>query len=334
VVNTRALSQAGELDRVLEAHGATPLSFPCIAIGPAPDVATLDGAIGRLGEGGFDWVVLTSVNTVEAVAERLADLHRGDSARLCRGALLRLPASASDTFDGDRPDRCSDPIGPSAGASDVAWVIEQVRPRTTQPQRGSPTGIHGLRHQASEGRPELSPRVQPRATTGTRAAAVGAVTADAVTDLIGWPVAFVPVVETAVELGRTLPIAPTDRVLLPQSALAGPALAAILSGRGGEVTTVVAYETTTGAGGVDMASLLASGEVDAVCLTSGSTARGLLERLGGVGLPGAVRVACIGPETADAARSLGLRVEVVPARPTMEAMVRALADSFAADGAR
>lgn len=160
-------------------------------------------------------------------------------------------------------------------------------------------------------------------------AAVGAVTADAVTRLLGWPVAFVPRVETAAELGRTLPIAPGDRVLLPQSALAGPALAAILSGRGVEVTHVVAYETTTGVGGVDLVSLLAAGAVDAVCLTSGSTVRGLLGRLGGAGLPGAVRVACIGSETAEAARSFGLRVDVVPARPTILAMVEVLAASFA-----
>jgi len=182
---------------------------------------------------------------------------------------------------------------------------------------------------ASERLRDVSPGVQPRPTAATKIAAVGVVTADAVTHQLEWPVAFVPRVETAAELGRTLPIAPGDRVLLPQSALAGPALAAILSGRGAEVTQVVAYETTTGFGGVDLVSLLVAGEVDAICLTSGSTGRGLLERLGGEGLPGAVRVACIGPETVEAARSLGLRVDVVPARPTILAMVEVLAASFA-----
>lgn len=154
-------------------------------------------------------------------------------------------------------------------------------------------------------------------------------TGEAVERLLGWPVAFTPAVERAADLGWTLPIAAGDRVLLPQSALAEPGLAAILSGRGARVTEVVAYEMVTGAGGVDLASLLAAGEVDAVCFTSGSTVRGCVERLGGIAIPDAVRVACIGTETAGVARSLGLRVDVVPDRPTARAMVEALATFFA-----
>ena len=271
VVNTRALSQAGELDRLLAAHGAIPLSFPCIAIGPPADVSALDMAVSALVDGMFDQVVFTSVNTVEAVARRIED--QGLTNIMCRSALE--PFRSSSTQSGDDNE------------NGQSWW----RP------------------------PAVS--------------VVGTMTARAVERTLGWPIEFFPDDEMAASLGTTMPTGPGSEVLLPQSALAGRALAAILSGRGAEVTEVVAYETTIGAGGVDLASLLAAGEVDAVCLTSGSTARGLVDRIGGAGLPDAVRVACIGPETAEAARSLGLRVDVVPARPTMRAMVQALAASFA-----
>ena len=164
-------------------------------------------------------------------------------------------------------------------------------------------------------------------------AVVGPVTEEAVSRLLGWPVHVRPEVETAAELGRSMPVQPGDRVLLPKSALAGPALAAILGGRGAGVTEVVAYEAKTGAGGVDLASLLAAGEVDAICFTSGSTVRGCLDRLGGAAIPDGVRIACIGTATAAVAASLGLTVAVVPAEHTASAMVAALAAAFGEDRA-
>lgn len=80
IVNTRALHQAAELDRLLRGRGATPLSFPCIAIVPPADPAPLDAALEDLVAGRYDWLALTSANTAHAIAERLA----------ARG--LRLPA--------------------------------------------------------------------------------------------------------------------------------------------------------------------------------------------------------------------------------------------------
>lgn len=72
IVNTRALHQAAELDTRIMAQGGIPLSYPCIAIQPPTDTQTLDNALCRLD--GFDWLVLTSVNTVLALATRAAAL--------------------------------------------------------------------------------------------------------------------------------------------------------------------------------------------------------------------------------------------------------------------
>lgn len=67
VVNTRSLEQAGELNDLLRAAGAVPLPFPCIAIEPVSKMQELDDA---LASGKFDWVVLTSQNAVDVLANR------------------------------------------------------------------------------------------------------------------------------------------------------------------------------------------------------------------------------------------------------------------------
>ena len=73
VVVTRALAQAGELSRELEALGAEVLEFPTIEIRPPEDFGPLDDAIRNLDS--FDWIVFTSVNGVEAFVGRL--MHHG-----------------------------------------------------------------------------------------------------------------------------------------------------------------------------------------------------------------------------------------------------------------
>lgn len=73
VVNTRATHQAAELDRLLEARGASSVSFPCIAIEPIA-LDTIDAALAWLASGHYDWLVLTSGNTVQAIVNRLDEL--------------------------------------------------------------------------------------------------------------------------------------------------------------------------------------------------------------------------------------------------------------------
>ena len=74
IVNTRALHQAGDLDTLLQQRGAIPLSYPCIAIIPPEDTVPLDSAIQSAATGAFDWMVLTSANTVLSLAQRLEAL--------------------------------------------------------------------------------------------------------------------------------------------------------------------------------------------------------------------------------------------------------------------
>ncbi len=81
VVNTRAVHQAAELDRLLRERGAIPVSYPCIAIAPPPDAEPLDRELCGLLAGEYDWLILTSANAVEALAQRLPLLgHVGGQA--------------------------------------------------------------------------------------------------------------------------------------------------------------------------------------------------------------------------------------------------------------
>ena len=75
IVNTRALRDAAALDALLIAHGAVPLSYPCIAIAPPADLAPLDQALTGLAAGAYPWLVLTSANAVEALAGRITALR-------------------------------------------------------------------------------------------------------------------------------------------------------------------------------------------------------------------------------------------------------------------
>jgi len=68
--------------------------------------------------------------------------------------------------------------------------------------------------------------------------------------------------------------------------------------------------------------------VDAITLTSGSTARHLAAALGGRAIPPATVVACIGPETAAAASAAGLPVAVIAAEQTAQSLVDALVERF------
>jgi uroporphyrinogen-III synthase len=74
IVVTRAPDQAAALSDLLRSRGAEPLLYPCIAIAPPLDTAPLDTALHAAAAEAFDWLVVTSTNTVLAVAQRLAAL--------------------------------------------------------------------------------------------------------------------------------------------------------------------------------------------------------------------------------------------------------------------
>jgi uroporphyrinogen-III synthase len=166
-----------------------------------------------------------------------------------------------------------------------------------------------------------------------RVAAVGPATAKAAREL-GYDVTYVAEEATGRGLAQGLGENVAGRsVLLPRSDRARADLPAALRAAGALVTDVVAYRTVPpGAEGAAALERIRAGEVDAVALASPSAFERLAEQLGMAELAelsGRVALAAIGPVTAAAIRQAGLPVAVVPAKPSAESFVEALAAHFA-----
>lgn len=75
IVVTRAPHQTAEMVDLLRRYGAISLLYPCIDIVPPADVTRLDAELQKAADGYFDWLVVTSTNTVSVIARQLATLH-------------------------------------------------------------------------------------------------------------------------------------------------------------------------------------------------------------------------------------------------------------------
>jgi uroporphyrinogen-III synthase len=169
--------------------------------------------------------------------------------------------------------------------------------------------------------------------TTVRLAAVGESTAMAVKTLLGVEAVVLPEEHSAAGLTPALPVGRGTRVLLPLSAIARPELADSLQSSGAIVTAVDAYQTVIGAGGADLAPLLARGEIAGISFFSPSAVDGFGRRLADLGCSSAafesLPVACIGPTTAAQARADGFRRIATASQPTVPALVDALETALA-----
>ena len=250
IVNTRAAHQAEPLTAGLADHAATVLHYPAIRIAPPVDTAPLDSALAETLRGGYDWLVLTSANTVESLAQRLQEMN-------------------------------------------------------------APGGL---------------------AASPVRLAAIGTATAEAAVQQLGIQATLIPDEFVAESLAAALAMRPGERVFLPQSEIARSLLSDAFQATGATVTQVVAYRTGIGQGGDPVPQLFWEGRIDAVTFTSPSTVHNFLKRLkaegGSAGMLVDVVVACIGPQSADAARSHDLPVQIVPEEHTIGGLVQGLCDYF------
>ena len=118
---------------------------------------------------------------------------------------------------------------------------------------------------------------------------------------------------------------PIDRVLLPRADIATDTLIAGLKDLGWQVDDVTAYRTVRAAPPpAETREALKGGGFDAVLFTSSSTVRNL------VGIAGkphdSTVLVAIGPQTKATAEELGLRVDVLAAKPDVLSLVDGLAD--------
>ena len=72
VVTTRAKRQIGSMSTLLHALGGEVLEAPAVVVKPVDDLTRVDHALKNITE--YDWLVFTSVNGVQATADRLREL--------------------------------------------------------------------------------------------------------------------------------------------------------------------------------------------------------------------------------------------------------------------
>jgi uroporphyrinogen III methyltransferase/synthase len=170
-----------------------------------------------------------------------------------------------------------------------------------------------------------------RAFSGARIAAIGPATAHslAVRGLRADAVPGEYVAEAVVEALRGQ-IAPGDRVLLPRAESARAELVRGLEAMGAAVDEIPIYRAAVPSeASPEVLAELRAGRIDVVTFTSSSTVRNLLAILGDATALERPLIACIGPITAQTARELGLRVDVVAEEYTVEGLVAALRGHFA-----
>jgi uroporphyrinogen-III synthase len=157
-----------------------------------------------------------------------------------------------------------------------------------------------------------------------RVAAIGPATADALRKR-GVEPDLVPDEFVAEAILDALPDVRGLRILLPRADIARPVLRDELIACGAQVDQVAAYRTVPAQPDAAAFAALRTG-VDIIAFTSASTVRNFAGLVGDEldDMLSGVRVACIGPITAQAARELGLPVHVVASEYTVEGLVEAI----------
>jgi len=163
-------------------------------------------------------------------------------------------------------------------------------------------------------------------------AAVGPKTAAALREA-GLAVAVIPSDYVAEGLLASLHdrLLPGQRVLLPRADIARKALPQELARLGLEVTEVDVYHTVIDAEQApDAARRLQKREIDGILFTSSSTVKHFVQAMAPYAQEGwldGVRIACIGPITAETALSSGLPVHAVAEQFTVEGLLAALIEN-------
>jgi uroporphyrinogen III methyltransferase/synthase len=167
-----------------------------------------------------------------------------------------------------------------------------------------------------------------RAFAGTKLAAVGPATADALRRY-GLAADLVPDRSAGRHLAAALGDVAGKKILLPRSDIALRDLPDALRARGADVTEVVCYATQPAEPSAAADAILTPGELDVVAFFSPSAVAGLAalarERSLADAL-GAAAITCIGDSTEAAARRAGLEPEIIPEESTTESLTAALVD--------
>ena len=165
-----------------------------------------------------------------------------------------------------------------------------------------------------------------RALGYAKVAAIGSATAEALrahgihADLVPKEFRAEAVVDALKDI-----LPPRAHILLSRAQEARDVLPESLRAHGAAVDVVAAYETVPELdGGAELAARLTNGEIDFVTFTSSSTVKNLVQQLGNITPLQQVKIACIGPVTADTARNFALEPDIVAETYTIDGLVNAI----------
>ncbi|MHB8086333.1 MAG: uroporphyrinogen-III C-methyltransferase [Dehalococcoidia bacterium] len=121
-----------------------------------------------------------------------------------------------------------------------------------------------------------------------------------------------------------------NKFLLLRADIADKDLARGIRGMGGTVQDIACYHTAPASSSGKAAEILSKGEIDMVTFASSSTVTNLVKALKGKKtLLKKVKIACIGPVTAETAIQSGLKVDIVATVHTIPGLVSAIEDYYA-----
>lgn len=120
-----------------------------------------------------------------------------------------------------------------------------------------------------------------------------------------------------------------ERFLLPRAGIADEELTQGLRELGAEVREVTVYRTVPATDALSQAKeLLLSGRVDVITFTSSSAVSSLMAAFREQPLPDNIKIAGIGPKTADTAKEAGLKVDIIAREHTIPGLVAAIEAYF------
>lgn len=172
---------------------------------------------------------------------------------------------------------------------------------------------------------------------GCQLAAVGSATAASIASHLRSP-DVLPSRATSETLGRELPDVHGARILLPRGDLADDALPQTLATRGAFVDNVVVYRTVPGEGIATILDALQTSSVDVLLFTSASAVRAVANAIRRAeDVPGELMrerllVACVGPVTAAAARSVGFSRVIVAGGASVNDLIDVLGRWYSSEG--
>ena len=132
VVLLRGADRSGPLVDELSSRGAAVLLLPLIDFEMADDAVPLDAAVRELRDGAFLWLVITSVTTVRALKQRLADQHLDLAAVVAPGTRIAAVGEATASAlaaEGLRAELVPARAGEVSSAAGLAAALAGLTPR-------------------------------------------------------------------------------------------------------------------------------------------------------------------------------------------------------------